>query len=1421
MRSRQGSPMRSFSPSRSLSPSRAMSPARGVSPLRPISPGRGGSPARSRSPVRFSPSRGGRSYVQAPTGQMFSGNYSEGDLIEVINGSGNWVTARVSLANGDGTYDVRYEDGFEDRRIEMSRMRRIGGGGSGSDYNRNFTEGSRVEARYRGKGKYYPGRISRMNNDDTYEITFDYGETVNVHRDSIRPYGNGGFDGNGSNSYGGYANNSSKYGGGYGNNSYGGNDNYGGYGNNNYGGYGNNNSSYGGYGNNNSSYGGYGGYGNNSYGNSSYGGYGNNSYGNSSYGNSNSYGGYGNNSNGGYSNSYGGYGNNSYGNNSYGGYGNNNSYGGYGNNNNYGGYGNNNSYGGYGNNNSYGGYGNNNSYGGYGNNSYGGYGNNSYGGYGNNSYGGYGNNSYGGYRNNSYDNNNYGGYGNKSFGGGNGFDNFGQGYRGYRPGSLLEYGGYGNNGSMGYYPDHQNGAYNGGSNFKPFSVGSLIEVQSTRNAGQWMQGRITICNANDMTYDIELDDGTMENNVTERSIRWRDGFHMNHSGSSHYRPGMPIEARYRGSTKYSMGVIESCRPDDTYDIRFNDGTVERGVQQDMMRPSWNNMMGGNNMMMGGGMMGGNNMMMGGMMGGNNMMMGGMMGGNNMMMSRMRNQMMGGDMMGMGGMFDGPGMYGPRNFPSMVSGSPTETGFGVFYAREVYPDQWSPMVPYVYDVFQEYFYRYQSQRRHAGFEKMYGLGGNGHHFCSPGFLPPGCELTIVPCSEWCDFSGGEPSFGRVVWNGWRVSCPFFFRPRQGAPRNFTMKVIFFARSVMVAEVTFEITMNNGPRVEMMGATMIGGGNMNGTMGMNDPNYRSISPSRRGQMGLDGRSQGNYGRQGDGTYQDMPGADRRVPMFRSIYMVHPENDDALDMLMMETLMTVPGMTIRRRDPNQRISDMYIRTCDRVQLVCSREGNRGFSSDSFSDLRSVQGTLVTPEERVRKLLLTFADLPLLPPQEIERLPGCNFSFCPELSIYRWLQMAQGQQFDLRQRLYEGARAITKAYLEVCDRPVPMGMLMMSGGNDYYQNGFGGDSRQSGLGSAPWNLFFMCEDHASQTMRDEFAHRPVEMRFDPQFMVDAYPLMKATVAVMMYCRLTSNDMIPYFPTPFNAYGLSKRFDENMLVDMANFYDEQARECRSTYFKAGGAYGNEAWGDNGESSSYPSMNRSPSRRQMYNDRDNYDSGSFQMMRSSNDFLFNAVQYVESALSCLHQWGLGRSARKVRARLDEIAPTWLQQCDMRPLELDLKVWWVSPMAYEERWRHLHMMVCPPGTPGYQQYLQLSGMGGNYNGRSAEPFELDYHNAFFHQQQGRNANDAYRGPMTEISSRLMGEMGIKDFSVANEVAMRLSQEGCETWDDVLRLDEFVGSKNNFDDVKWFLRDIGVPMVVASKLMSMMRNYRGSF
>ena len=50
------------------------------------------------------------------------------------------------------------------------------GGGGGGGGGGKLREGDKVEARYRGKSRYYPGRISRDRGDGSYDIDYDDGE---------------------------------------------------------------------------------------------------------------------------------------------------------------------------------------------------------------------------------------------------------------------------------------------------------------------------------------------------------------------------------------------------------------------------------------------------------------------------------------------------------------------------------------------------------------------------------------------------------------------------------------------------------------------------------------------------------------------------------------------------------------------------------------------------------------------------------------------------------------------------------------------------------------------------------------------------------------------------------------------------------------------------------------------------------------------------------------------------------------------------------------------------------------------------------------------------------------------------------------------------------------------------------------------
>ncbi|CAM9911399.1 unnamed protein product, partial [Choristocarpus tenellus] len=102
----------------------------------------------------------------------------EGDKVEArYRGRGKYYRGKISRVNSDNTFDINYDDGEKDIGLSQEHIRPLESQGSVRSPGRNgkMREGDKVEARYRGRGKYYRGKISRVNSDDTFDINYDDG----------------------------------------------------------------------------------------------------------------------------------------------------------------------------------------------------------------------------------------------------------------------------------------------------------------------------------------------------------------------------------------------------------------------------------------------------------------------------------------------------------------------------------------------------------------------------------------------------------------------------------------------------------------------------------------------------------------------------------------------------------------------------------------------------------------------------------------------------------------------------------------------------------------------------------------------------------------------------------------------------------------------------------------------------------------------------------------------------------------------------------------------------------------------------------------------------------------------------------------------------------------------------------------------
>ena len=133
----------------------------------------------------------GRAKGGEPSPRKLS-RFEEGGRVEAdYRGKGKYYPGKISRDRGDGTYDVDYDDGEKETSVEekLIRPRSISPTKAAAAASR-IKEGDKVDADYRGKGKYYPGKISRDRGDGTYDVDYDDGEKeTSVEEKLIRAAG--------------------------------------------------------------------------------------------------------------------------------------------------------------------------------------------------------------------------------------------------------------------------------------------------------------------------------------------------------------------------------------------------------------------------------------------------------------------------------------------------------------------------------------------------------------------------------------------------------------------------------------------------------------------------------------------------------------------------------------------------------------------------------------------------------------------------------------------------------------------------------------------------------------------------------------------------------------------------------------------------------------------------------------------------------------------------------------------------------------------------------------------------------------------------------------------------------------------------------------------------------------------------------
>ena len=124
---------------------------------------------------------------------VFFRDYKQGDIIEGnYKGKGHWYPGKVNRVRYDGSLDIDYDDGETEINVSTNLVRRTDVGNKKNMTNKNqetssIEAGDKVEGNYKGKGRWYPGKIKRVRLDGSYDIDYDDGEVETaVASDMVR-----------------------------------------------------------------------------------------------------------------------------------------------------------------------------------------------------------------------------------------------------------------------------------------------------------------------------------------------------------------------------------------------------------------------------------------------------------------------------------------------------------------------------------------------------------------------------------------------------------------------------------------------------------------------------------------------------------------------------------------------------------------------------------------------------------------------------------------------------------------------------------------------------------------------------------------------------------------------------------------------------------------------------------------------------------------------------------------------------------------------------------------------------------------------------------------------------------------------------------------------------------------------------------
>eukprot|EP01084_Bolivina_argentea_P073052 132600_1 len=102
-----------------------------------------------------------------------------------VSGRSRFYPGVIARVHHNGACDIDYDDGEKERMVKDDLIRMRDASSLEPNKSTTYNEGDKIEARYKGRSRFYPGVIARVHHNGACDIDYDDGEKERMVKDDL------------------------------------------------------------------------------------------------------------------------------------------------------------------------------------------------------------------------------------------------------------------------------------------------------------------------------------------------------------------------------------------------------------------------------------------------------------------------------------------------------------------------------------------------------------------------------------------------------------------------------------------------------------------------------------------------------------------------------------------------------------------------------------------------------------------------------------------------------------------------------------------------------------------------------------------------------------------------------------------------------------------------------------------------------------------------------------------------------------------------------------------------------------------------------------------------------------------------------------------------------------------------------------